>query len=467
MGANKICKSRIGSSQGRRAYDQNMVADPEDRGGVVLLALLSGIAGTGTGFVVAVFRIALQYADGWRDAWIARAHDRPILGFLATVAIIAAATVIAAWLVERFAPHAVGSGIPRVEAVAKRELPPAPFRLLPVKFFGGWLAIGGGLALGREGPSVQIGANLGALVGEKFHVSEGDLIALLAAGGGAGIATAFNAPIAGAVFVLEELIRRFETRIAIAALGSSCCAIAVARIFLGSAPDFRVPPLPYSGMGSGLLFMALGTLAGFAGIGYNAAILGGLNLAARIRWRPVGRAAAIGAVVGVLAWFMPNLVGGGDPITQRTLSGTENLALLPLFFGIRYFLGPLSYAAGTPGGLFAPMLVLGAQLGLLFAVLCHAALPNFGAPPAAFAVVGMAAFFTAVVRAPITGIVLVTELTAGFTQLIPMLWATFAAMIIPTVFRSEPIYDSLSEPAYLQERALRGSESVDQSPKVS
>jgi chloride channel protein, CIC family len=444
-----------------------MAAEPEDRGGMLLLALLSGIAGTATGFVVAMFRIVLQYADGWRDAWIAQAHDWRILGFLATIAIIAAIIMAAAWLVERFSPDAVGSGIPRVEAVAKRELPPAPFRLLPVKFFGGWLAIGGGLALGREGPSVQIGANLGALVGEKFHVSEGDLIALLAAGGGAGLATAFNAPIAGAVFVLEELIRRFETRIAIAALGSSCCAIAVARMFLGSAPDFRVPALPYSGMGSGLLYMALGALAGFAGIGYNAAVLGGLNLAARIRWRPLWRAATIGAMIGVLAWFAPNLVGGGDPITQRTLSGAEDLVLLPLFFGIRYFLGPLSYSAATPGGLFAPMLVLGAQLGLLFAVLCHAALPHFGAPPAALAVVGMAAFFTAVVRAPITGIVLVTELTAGFTQLIPMLWATFGAMIIPTVFRSAPIYDSLSHPAYLRERVAPAPEHVDQSPKVS
>ena len=420
-------------------------------GGLPLLGFLSCVAGTMTGLVVALFRMALQGADGWRSAWIARAHAWPIPGLLLMMAATAALAVLAAWLVKRFSPYAAGSGIPRVEAVAKGQLAPASFSLLLVKFLGGWLVIGGGLALGREGPSVQMGANLGSLLGTRFRVAEADHTALLAAGGGAGLATAFNAPIAGAVFVLEELIRRFDTRIAIAALGASCCAIAVARMLLGSAPDFKVAALTYSGLGSGLLFAGLGTVAGFAGIAYNAAILGGLNLAVRIRWRPEYRAAAVGAIVGLLAWVAPGLVGGGDAITQRTLSGVETLSLLPLFFGVRFVLGPLSYAAGTPGGLFAPMLVLGAQLGLLFALACRFALPHFGAPPAAFAVVGMAAFFTAVVRAPITGIVLVTELTAGFTLLIPMLWASFAAMVIPTLFESLPIYDSLSQPKYLRE----------------
>jgi CIC family chloride channel protein len=237
------------------------------------------------------------------------------------VAAIAALTGLAARLVERFSPYAAGSGIPRVEAVAKGELSPAPFSLLPVKFFGGWLAIGGGLALGREGPSVQMGASIGSLVGRKFRLKQGDHVALLAACGGAGLATAFNAPIAGAVFVLEELIRRFDTRIAIAALGASCCAIAVARIFLGSAPDFQIEALPYSGLGSGLLFTGLGVLAGFAGMAYNAAILAGLSLAARIPWRPGWRAAVIGATVGMMAWFTPGLVGGGDAIRSAHFPG--------------------------------------------------------------------------------------------------------------------------------------------------
>ena len=146
----------------------------------------------------------------------------------------------------------------------------------------------------------------------------------------------------------------------------------------------------------------------------------------------------------MLAWFAPGLVGGGDEITQRTLQGTDALALVPLVFLLRFTLGAVSYAARTPGGLFAPMLVLGAQIGLLFGILCRLAFPDLDIQPQAFAVVGMAAFFTGVVRAPLTGIVLVVEMTGSFNMLLPMLGACFAAMLVPTLLRNAPIYESLS-----------------------
>lgn len=418
----------------------------------LLLALVSCLTGTLTGLLVTAFRIVLRDADVWRDALITRAHTRPIVGFLLTVVLVAVASGVAAFMVRRFSPFAGGSGIPHVEAVAKGELPPAPLSLIPVKFVGGLLAIGGGLALGREGPSVQMGADIGVFIGKALRMPESDWIALLAACGGAGIATAFNAPIAGAVFVLEELIRRFDTRIAIAALGSSCCAIAVARPFLGRTPDFKVEALGYSDPGSGLLFLALGIVAGFLGMAYNKLLLGTISIADRTRWPLEWRAALIGALVGAVGWFNSGLVGGGDPLTQKTLLSGISLAELPFVLALRFILGPLSYAAGTPGGLFAPMLVLGAQLGLLFAALCGIIVPHSGVAPTAFAVVAIAAFFTAVVRAPVTGIVLVTELTASFTQLMPMLWACFGAMVIPTLFGVRPIYDSLSPPAVQSER---------------
>src|SRR5206468_3870082 len=187
-------------------------------------------------------------------------------GFLLVTAICAAATAGAAWLVRCFSPQAEGSGIPNVEAVIRGELPPAPYRLIPVKFLGGLLAIGSGLALGREGPSVQMGASTAHLMGKLFRRNEDDCKTLLAAGAGAGLATAFNAPIAGAAFVLEELVRRFDTRITIATLGASAGAIAVARVLLGDAPDFRVEPLPYPGFGTVAIHLALGVVAGFLGI---------------------------------------------------------------------------------------------------------------------------------------------------------------------------------------------------------
>ena len=145
-------------------------------------------------------------ADRFRNALIEWAHGQEAVGFLLVLAVCAGATAIAAWLVRRYSPHAAGSGIPHVEAVLRGELPPIPFRLIPVKFFGGLLAIGAGLALGREGPTVQMGASLAHLVGKIFGRSWPDCRVLIAAGAGAGLGTAFNAPIAGAVFVLEELV---------------------------------------------------------------------------------------------------------------------------------------------------------------------------------------------------------------------------------------------------------------------
>ncbi len=337
----------------------------ENRRSVLVLALLSCLTGTLTGLLVAVFRLTLERADDWRSAFLSQAH-RWSFGLLITMVLVATASAVAALMVRRLSPYAAGSGIPHVEAVAEGKLRPAPLSLVPVKFVGGLLAIGGGLALGREGPSVQMGSSIGAFLGKKFGLPESDCIALLAACGGAGIATAFNAPIAGAVFVLEELIRRFETRIAIAALGSSCCAIAVARLLLGRAPDFRVEAVPYSGVGTGLLFLALGVLAGFAGMAYNRTLTGSIRLADRLHWPVELRAAGIGALVGAVAWFAPDWVGGGDAITQRTLLGEQAIREIPIVFAMRFLLGPVSYAAGTPGGLFAPMLVLGAQIGVMF-----------------------------------------------------------------------------------------------------
>ena len=413
---------------------------------LLVLALLALIVGAAAGVLGAIFRLALEQADRLRDAAVAWAQGQRLIGFLLVTVTCGAATSLAAWLVRRFSPYASGSGIPHVEAVLREELPPLPFPLIPVKFFGGLLAIGSGLALGREGPSVQLGAGVGRLVGVMARRKSEDCRVLLAAGAGAGLATAFNAPIAGAVFVLEELVRRFDLRIAIAALGATSTAIAVSRMFLGDTPDFRVEPLADPGLVVRLLCFALGLAAGLFAIVYNRTLLGTLAASDRIRGWPVElRAALIGAAVGVLAWFAPDLVGGGDAISQRSLLGMESLAIIPIVFAVRLALGAVSYAAGTPGGLFAPMLVLGAQLGLFFGMVCQLALPGLNIQPQGFAVVGMAAFFTGIVRAPLTGIVLVTEMTASVTMLLPMLEACFVAMLVATLLRDAPVYDSLRQ----------------------
>jgi CIC family chloride channel protein len=415
-------------------------------GSLLALALLALLAGALAGLVGAIFRLSLQQADGLRNVFIAWAHGRAALGFALVVTGCAVASAVAAGLVRRYSPQAHGSGIPHVEAVLRGELPPAPFLLVPVKFLGGLLAIGAGLALGREGPSVQMGGSLAHLVGKTFHRGWPDCRVLVAAGAGAGLATAFNAPIAGAVFVLEELVQRFEHRIAIAALSASAAAITVARVLLGDAPDFSVATLPHDDAATRPLYFVFGALAGLLAVAYNRALLGTMAAANWLsRWPAELRAGFVGSMVGALAWLVPDLVGGGDAITQGVLAGAAPLAVIPAAFVIRFALGAVSYAAGTPGGLFAPMLVLGAQFGFLYGAACRGLLPELNIQPEGFAVVGMAAFFAGVVRAPITGLVLATEMTDSVSMLLPMLSACATAMLTPVLIGDPPIYVSLRE----------------------
>ena len=184
--------------------DQSPTPAPTSGPGELLpLALLSVLAGAAAGLVGGLFRLSLDYADSWRNDLIIWGHGWNLAGLAIVIASCAAATGVAAWLVRRWAPLASGSGIPHVECVLNGTMPPVPFRLIPVKFVGGVLAIGAGLALGREGPSVQMGASTAHLIGLVFRRTWSDCRVLMAAGAGCGLATAFNAPIAGSAFVLE------------------------------------------------------------------------------------------------------------------------------------------------------------------------------------------------------------------------------------------------------------------------
>ncbi|WP_061169582.1 H(+)/Cl(-) exchange transporter ClcA [Caballeronia hypogeia] len=431
-----------------------------ERAGIVPLALASVIVGAVTGAIGVTFRFALERAEAMRFAFVAWAHAGHALSIVLVVLAAAAATGLAAWLVARFAPMASGSGIPHVEAVLHGRLPPAPLVLIPIKFAGGVFAIGAGLALGREGPTVQMGASIAHAIGRFFRRNAIDCRVLLAAGAGAGLATAFNAPIAGAVFVLEELMRRFDMRTTVAALGASASAIAMARLLHGDLPDFHVPAQPFPGFAMSGVHIALGLLLGLIGAAYSRAILWTLDITDRLARRTsvarvTARASLIGALVGLLAWFAPDLAGGGDVLTEQVLLGRGAMAGVSAMFAVRFVLGPLSYAAGTPGGLFAPLLALGAQTGFVFGRVCLDWFPGIApatGDTATFAVVGMAALFVAVVRAPVTGIVLVTEMTASFTLLLPMLTACFTAMIVPMLLRIPPIYDSLGARAAAAKR---------------
>ena len=416
------------------------------------LSLLSIIVGMAAGLIGAAFRYSLERADAFRAVAVTATSDYPVLGPLMMVTGAALAAGLAAWLVRRFSPDAAGSGIPHVEAVLEGSLEPAPARLIPVKFVGGVLAMGSGLALGREGPSVQMGVTTAHVIGGLFRRNPEDRRALIAGGAGAGLATAFNAPGAGAIFVLEELVGRFDPRIALVALGASVGAITVSRGLLGNALDFQVPDLASGGVTELVLFLLLGLFAGLLSVAHNRGLLATLSLTEWIGGPIELRAAAIGAAVGLLAWTTPHLVGGGDGITQSALNGELLLITLPALFLFRLVLGTASYAAGTPGGLFAPLMVLGAVSGLAFGYVADAAIPGLAVRPEAFALVGMGAFFAGSVRAPLTGIVLVIEMTGSSTLLLPLLAGCFGAMLVAETLREPPIYAALKERAARSKR---------------
>ncbi|MFN8466916.1 MAG: H(+)/Cl(-) exchange transporter ClcA [Caldilineaceae bacterium] len=411
--------------------------------GLVKLALVALCAGAVTGVAGALFRLTLTWADKTRLEVLHYSHQYPYLGWLIPVIAAAVCVAIARFLV-RLEPLASGSGVQHVEAVMRGEAQPAPRGVVPVKFVGGVLAIGAGMVLGREGPTVQMGSVIGSSFGKWLGLRDDDIPSLQAATAGAGLAVAFNAPLGGALFVFEEVAHSFRTRLALMTLLACGTSMAVAQLILGNPLEFLVKPPAVPGIWTLVPYVGMGLLLGALSVGYNRLIVKGLDLFNYYtRWPVEVRAALIGALIGAVGWIEPRLIGGGDSLNQQVLTGGLSLTTLAILFAIRWFLGPVSYSAGTPGGLFAPLLVVGALFGSLYAGILQAWLPGLGLDLTAFAIVGMAAFFVGVVRAPFTGIVLVVEMTATTTLLVPLLIASFGAMLAATLLRGEPIYDTL------------------------
>ncbi len=422
---------------------------------VLRLAMASVLTGILVGVVGGAFRYLLMTGDKLRDMLVVWAHAWPYIGWLAPVVLGLVGAGLARILVVRFAPQAEGSGIQRVEAVFSGEVKPAPDSIVLVKFFGGLLAMGSGLALGREGPTVQMGASLGALVGRSVAGNQEDQKVVDAAGAGAGLAVAFNAPIGGSVFVFEELTSSFTPWLLVATLAAASMAVWLMRLMLGNALVFNVPSVNVTETWRIAPSVVLGALLGATGAFFNFATVALLRFADRLtRYSSTQRAMLIGAVVGLIAWFAPALVGGGESITQAILSDRYLIKGLLTVFLVRLLLSPWSYAARAPGGIFAPLLVLGACSGALFANVLNHFVPALGLSPVGFAVIGMAGLFTASVRAPLTGVVLSVEMTGRGDLTLGLLAASLAAMVVAMLLKSEPIYESLKRRMLAQENRL-------------
>ncbi|WP_051838219.1 ClC family H(+)/Cl(-) exchange transporter [Streptomyces sp. NRRL F-2580] len=406
--------------------------------------VVAGVAGCLVGLVAGCFRWCLEQADGLRGSVVEAAAGLGAVGRLVPVVLTAVGAAVACLIAQRV-PHAAGSGIQHVEAVWRQESEGRPLPLLPAKFTGGLIAIGSGLVLGREGPIVHMGAAIGVLAGRRTRLDAEDARLLHTALGGAGLAAAFTAPLGGLLFVCEEVTRTIRPRLVLLTLVGTVTAVVCCRLIVGRGPEFPVPGLAAPPVWVLPAFLLFGMTAGVLGAAYSALVVRTLEACDRLPRVPLPvRAAVIGAVVGALMAVDPLLAGGGDPLSERLVAGgSMTVAALAAYLAVRFVAGPLSYAAATPGGLFAPLLALGALWGALVHALVSPLLPVQAAAPASFAVVGMAALFTGVVRAPLTGIVLVVEMTGSTTLLAPLLIACFGAAVTADLLRSEPIYDRL------------------------
>ncbi len=406
----------------------------------------AALVGAGAGIVALLFRAVLSGADGLRNALLDWAQSLPLFGWIFPVMFTMLGAVISVALTRQYAPEASGSGIPHLEAVLHRLRKLDWKRVLPVKFFGGIIAIGSGLTLGREGPTVQMGGAVGDAISRWLKVSERERLTLISAGGGAGLAAAFNAPLSGLIFVLEEVRRDFQPIVFGAAFVAAVIADIIARLGSGQFPVFAVPSYPVPPLTSLPVFALLGIVTGVFGVLFNRSLLAAIKTYARLPARFVLPAAAVtGGVIGLVGWFSPVLIGSGHALAESALKGDILLSAIPIFFMIRFLLTTTSYGTGAPGGIFAPLLVLGALIGLSIGQIANNLAPDIVPIPAVFAVVGMAAYFTAIVRAPLTGIMLIVEMTGNYAQMLPLLVSCFCAYAVTELLNDLPIYEALLE----------------------
>ncbi len=410
----------------------------------VAVALLAGAL---TGVFGGLFHVVIDQVIQW-PAWLAR-HAEGWRLIAASAGITMTATIFAVFITRRFAPEASGSGVPEIEGAVQGLRHVHWQRVLPVKFFAGIAAIGSGLVLGREGPTIHMGGSAALAASDMCGVTGVDRRALLAAGGAAGLACAFNAPMSAVLFIIEETRKEFPYtfRTYMGVFAAAITGTAVTQLIAGARPD-----LPMSAGEAGLAslpaFALMGALLGGVGVLFNLCIMRMLDFAAAWQKRaPYLWPSVVGLAVGALLVTVPHAATGGESVIAELALATPGAAVLLMLAGARLVTSVSSYSVGTPGGIFAPLLSLAACLGLAFGVLAQAAMPEMfsglGLTPISFGVVAMAALFSASVRSPAVGVVLVLEITTASALILPMLTATLAASLVAQWLGGRPIYEQM------------------------
>jgi H+/Cl- antiporter ClcA len=394
------------------------------------------------GFVVLLYRVALTFAGDWLVKILSYMKGNPFrcaVWFLILMAL--------AWIVGRLVkwePMISGSGIPQVEGEVSGRLSQNWKRVLPAKFAGGFLCMLGGLSLGREGPSIQLGAMAGQGISRALGRGKREEKFLMTCGASAGLSAAFHAPLAGMMFAVEEIHKTFSIPILLPVMTASVTADYIASHILGLDPVFHFQITEYLPQNYYWLLILLGILVGVSGVFYNWGMLKAQELYRKIPFlKETGRLLIAFLTAGVLGLVMPSVLGSGSGLIVSLTKGEMVLGMVVLTLVVKFLFSAVSFGSGAPGGIFFPLLILGALLGAVFAM---TGAEFFGLDPVYinnFVLLGMTGFFTAIVRAPLTGIILLFEMSGSISQMLSLSIVSVTAYIVATLMRSEPIYDSL------------------------
>ncbi|MEH2437464.1 MAG: chloride channel protein [Nostoc sp.] len=397
------------------------------------------------GLVAALSAVFLKVGSGWLGTW--RVHTTHLLpAWLALPAIGLVLGFVAGWLVDRLAPEAYGSGIPQVKASLANVPIRLSWRVAGVKLISAIIVIGSGMTLGRQGPTVHVGAGLAAGMSRWVPTSPDHRRQMVAAGAGAGLAAAFNAPIAGVLFIVEELLQDLSGLTLGTAIIASFIGGVISRLLGGgslalnlqltqSSSQFSIPEIPF--------FLLLGILAGLLGALFDRGLIFSIKFYRKLHLSLPLRVALAGLISGVVVAMLPESFRNNTGFRESLITGGSHPTVAAIAFAAQFILTLIAFGSGAPGGLFAPSLILGSCLGHIIGVL-ELYITGAGSP-ATYALAGMGGFFSAVSKVPITAIVIVFEMTTDFNLVLPLMIVSVAAYLVADKVVPGSLYEKLLE----------------------
>jgi CIC family chloride channel protein len=360
--------------------------------------------------------------------------------FLVPVVVSLGTGMLLAWVF----PDARGSGVPQTEAAFHLHGGVIPARVPLGKFLTGLLCIGSGHSLGREGPSVQIGAGLASVVGRWARVSPARVRDLVPVGAAGALAAAFNTPVAAVLFALEEIIGDLNAALIGSTVVASVTSVVVARSILGNEPLFRVPEYHLQHPAELLAYAALGVVGGTLSVLFCRGLLGLRRAFQALPRRSRFLQPALGGLfIGVVLMVAPQVLGVGYEYVDQALNGGLVLRTMVLLCIVKLIATIVSYASGNAGGIFAPSLYLGAMAGGALGTIVHGLAPFPTAEPGAYALVGMGTLFAGIIRAPMTSVFMIFEITQDYQILVPLMVANLLSFLISRRFQPIPVYHAL------------------------